>query len=153
MALMVLALLGPGVAHAHEAELISVRAVRDDASPDHVRETLTLSPETLRLLLPDLGARDGDAPGAPSFFEARRAELEARVWSRVPLFADEAPCILQSSGGAWDAERGVALHADFRCPPGALHQTFGVLDVLPRGYRVIRAGLGEGGAPAGAAFA
>ncbi|RKH17781.1 HupE/UreJ family protein, partial [Corallococcus sp. CA047B] len=139
-----MALLGSGVAHAHEADLISVRAVRDDASPALVRETLTLSPEALRLLLP---AFDADAS------EARRAELEACVWSRVPLFADGAACILQASSAARDPEGGVVLRADFRCPPGALHQTFGVLDALPAGYRVIRAGAAEGGAPAGTDFA
>ena len=157
MLLAALALLGAGVAHAHDADLISVRAVREDASPEFVRETLTLSPATLRLLLPDLpsGAGDGEPALSPSMFDARRADLEARVWKRAPLFADGAPCVLQSSRASWDAgeEGGVVLDADFRCPPGALHQTFDVLDALPGGYRMIRAGPRGQGAPVGAAFA
>ncbi|MCY1033694.1 HupE/UreJ family protein [Corallococcus sp. BB11-1] len=153
VALTALALLGPGAVHAHEADLISVRAVRDDASPERVRETLTLNPDTLRRLLPDLPPGSDPAAARSSFLEARRADLEARVWRRVPLSAGGAACVLEASRASWDAGPRVELHADFRCPPGTLQQTFGVLDELPAGYRMIRAGLRDDGASPGAGFA
>ncbi|WP_235685948.1 MULTISPECIES: HupE/UreJ family protein [Corallococcus] len=152
---MALVLLGPGAASAHADDLLSARVAREAASPERVRETLTLTPDTLRLLLPGLPPARPDVDRAPSaVLQAPRPEVEARIWSRLPLSADGAPCVLQSSEVAWDDANGTAvLAAEFTCPPGRLRQTFGVLDALPPGYRLIRAGGGAEGGFAGADFA
>ncbi|WP_223645442.1 HupE/UreJ family protein [Corallococcus sp. EGB] len=154
--LLALILLGPAAVHAHAADLLSVRAVREDASPERVRETLTLAPDALGLLVPGLpaGPWDDGAALSSAALQALRPQVEARIWNRSPLTAGGVPCALRSSSAAWNEESGtVALQAEFTCPPGPLQQAFGVLDALPPGYRLIRAGGPEQGGFAGMDFA
>jgi hypothetical protein len=127
-------LLASGGAFAHGADLIAAQAGRAPPGAPEVQARLTLTPETLGLLLSSGTGAEG--PHSQAELEARHPELARRVWDVSALRTPEGPCV--RTGHAAQLREGlVVLTATFRCPPGPLWQTFGLLSALPAGYQVV----------------
>jgi len=109
-------------AHAHDADVVFVRAQR--SGQNQVVEHVTLTFGTLGLLVRAKG------------LEENRQAIESAMWNRMPLSADNKPCI-RGATKALVHEGYAELIASFSCSFGTLTQTFGFLESLPRAYRVV----------------
>jgi len=142
-------LLAATAAQAHDADILytQVRRVAPDSA--EVRQVLTLTAPSLALLVP--ADADGDGTVSQADLDARHAALAVGVWDAMPLTAGGQACA-RTAHDARLRQTFVELSATYSCPPGALRQRYGVLSVLPEGYRVILGSVAEGEAP-GALFA
>jgi hypothetical protein len=141
--LLLLALLGPATARAHDADIVFAQVNR--VADGEVTVRLTLTAATLMMLAPVDVDGDGALHGAE--LSARQAAIEAGVWDQVPLgavaTAGAQPCS-RTESFARAEQTFVALHARFECPPGELQQQFRILSVLPSGYKVVLGSYGQG---------
>jgi hypothetical protein len=132
-------LLGALSAHAHDADIIYARVSRGDGGAVSERVTLnervTLTADTLGLLIP---LPEGAGALTQRDLDDRRAALEVGVWDAMPISGSETPCAREGAGAVL-REGYVELTARFRCPEGELRQTFRLLSILPRNYKVILA--------------
>ena len=135
-------LLGAGAARAHDADIIYTQVRRAEAGSPEVRVRLTLTGNTLGLLLP--ADADGDGAVSQADLDARRPALAVGIWDALPLTAGGQPCTRQEHSARY-VESYVELSATFQCPPGPLRQTYTVLSLLPANYRVVLGTYGEGG--------
>jgi hypothetical protein len=145
--LLLLPLLLPRPAWAHDADILYVEA-REGAA-GRVEERLTLTAGSLLLLAPVDASGDGAVDAAE--LAAGADALVYGVWEQAPLRAGGRPCVREATG-AEVHEGFLALSATFRCPEGERKQTFRLLSVLPAGYRVVLGRQGAEGAT-GHAFA
>ncbi|MCP3101625.1 HupE/UreJ family protein [Myxococcus sp. K15C18031901] len=148
-AVLVGLLLTAHVAGAHDADILYTQVRRVAADSPEVRQVFTLTSATLGLLVP--ADADGDGAVSQADLDARHAALAVGLWDALPLSAGGQPCA-RTAQAAVLRQTFVELTATYTCPPGALRQRYGVLAVLPEGYRVILGSSVEGEAP-GALFA
>ncbi|MBU8897409.1 HupE/UreJ family protein [Corallococcus sp. H22C18031201] len=147
LGMVVLAALWGSLARAHDADILYAQARREGPDASRVQETVTLTANTLALLVPV------DAHGSLTQAElnARADALSVGVWDAMPMTAGGKACV-RSGQRAWLRDAYVELSATFECPPGPLRQTFRLLAVLPANYRVVVGSFLEGDGP-GALFA
>jgi hypothetical protein len=133
-------LLWPGLAAAHDADIVFIQLVRGEG--ELVRARVTLTAQSLALLAPV----DADDDGRLTDGELQEAApaLRAGVWNQMPLASPGAPCERTAERAAL-REAYVELGAEYRCAPGELTQTFRILDVLPSNYQVVLGAFGDGG--------
>ncbi|AKF81990.1 hypothetical protein MFUL124B02_24800 [Myxococcus fulvus 124B02] len=145
-------LLSAHAASAHDADILYTQVRRTpDARASEVRQVLTMTAATLGRLVPAGVDADSDGALSQAELDARPDALLSGVWDVLPLTAGGEPCA-RTAQAARARHTFVELTATFTCPEGRLRQRYGVLSVLPSGYRVILGSVGEGGAP-GALFA
>lgn len=142
------ALLLPGPAAAHDADVIYVLATPGEA-PDVLVETVTLTSATLGLLAPV--DADGDGVLSQGDLDAKAKALSAGVWDDMPLAAAGQRCERLETRAVL-RQGFVELTGRFRCGEGELRQDFRLLRVLPPNYRVVL-GSQLAGEAAGRGFA
>ncbi len=128
-------------ARAHDADILYAQLWRPEAGGAEVRERITLTADTLALLLP--ADADGDGVLTQADLDARAPALALGFWDAVPLSAGDTPCA-RGETSARVRETYVALEARFTCPPGVLRQRFSLLALLPPSYKVVLGSLAEG---------
>jgi hypothetical protein len=116
--------LTTGGALAHDADLLFAQAGRTRPGAPDVQARLTLTAETLGLLL-----SNGADPNS--------------VWDAAPISTPEGPCA-RTEHPFHRRDGRVVLTATFHCPPGPLWQTFTLLSALPAAYQVVLSRPGEG---------
>ncbi|ATB33003.1 hypothetical protein MEBOL_006492 [Melittangium boletus DSM 14713] len=121
-------------AHAHDADILYAQLWRPEAAGAEVRERITLTADTLALLLP--ADADGDGVLSQADLDARERALAVGFWDAIPLSAGGRPCV-RSSTTAHLRDTYVELGARFSCAPGVLRQRFSLLSVLPPSYKVV----------------
>ncbi len=134
-------LLAAGSAGAHDADILYAQLWRPAAGGPEVHERLTLTAETLGLLIP--ADADGDGVLTQVDLDAREAALALGIWDAIPLSAGGQPCS-RTGATALLRETYVELGASFTCPSGELRQRFTVLSVLPSNYKVVLGSVVEG---------
>lgn len=127
-------LLLVGSAGAHDADIIYAQLWRPEVGMPEVRERLTLTAETLALLIP--ADADGDGALTQADLDARTQALAVGIWDAIPLSAQGRPCT-RTGTTARVREAFVELGATFTCAPGELRQRFSLLSLLPPNYRVV----------------
>lgn len=127
-------LLVAGSAGAHDADILYAQLWRPDASGPEVRERITLTAQTLALLIP--ADADGDGVLTQADLDARAPALAVGIWDAIPLTAGARPCA-RTGATARVRETFVELGASFSCPPGELRQRFSLLSLLPSNYKVV----------------
>ncbi|HEX8818754.1 MAG TPA: HupE/UreJ family protein [Archangium sp.] len=127
-------LLVGGSAGAHDADILYAQLWRPEASGPEVRERITLTAQTLGLLIPADADEDGVLTQAD--LDARAPALAVGIWDAIPLTAGGQPCA-RTGATAWVRETFVELGASFTCPPGELRQRFSLLSLLPSNYKVV----------------
>jgi hypothetical protein len=134
-------LLMAGSAGAHDADILFAQLWRPDAGGPEVRERITLTAETLALLIP--ADADGDGILTQADLDARAPALAVGIWDAIPLSAGGQPCA-RTASTAQVRETYVELSATFSCPPGELRQRFALLSVLPANYKVVLGSFVQG---------
>jgi hypothetical protein len=134
-------LLVAGSAGAHDADILYAQLWRPAADGPEVHERLTLTAETLALLIP--ADADGDGVLTQADLDARVAAISLGIWDALPLSAGGQPCT-RTGTSARLRETFVELGATHDCPPGELRQRFTVLSVLPSNYKVVLGSLVQG---------
>src|SRR5260370_42015831 len=129
--LAILSILVEIPVHAHDADVVFVRAERSGQNQIVERVTLTLG--TLGVLV-QKSFSSGDQ-GARELEENRRA-IETAVWNQMPISHQNTPC-LRGASKALVHEGYAELIASFSCSSGSLTQTFRFLESLPHAYRVV----------------
>lgn len=147
-AMLACLLLAAGAAAAHDADILYIEAHRARPEAPEVRQILTMTPETLALLLADA---DGGSLLTRNRLDARRDAIATGIWDAMPLASGGLPCVRTAHASA-PGQSFVELSATFTCPPGAMRQRFLVLTRLPPEYRVILGSVREGEVP-GTVFA
>jgi len=127
-------LLAAGSAGAHDADILYAQLWRPEAGGPEVRERITLTAQTLALLIP--ADADGDGVLTQADVDARAPALAVGLWDAIPLSAGGQPCT-RTGATARVRETFVELVAGFSCPPGELRQRFSLLSVLPPHYKVV----------------
>jgi hypothetical protein len=134
LALSLALLLVAGSAGAHDADILYAQLWRPQVAAPEVRERLTLTAETLALLIP--ADADGDGTLTQADLDAREPALALGIWDALPLTAGGQPCV-RTHATARVRETFVELGATFSCPPGELRQRFTLLALLPSNYKVV----------------
>jgi hypothetical protein len=142
LALSLTLLLVAGSAGAHDADILYAQLWRPQAGQPEVRERLTLTAETLALLIP--ADADGDGVLTQADLDALGPALAVGIWDAIPLTAGGQPCA-RTGATARVRETFVELGATFSCPLGELRQRFSLLALLPSHYRVVLGGFFQGG--------
>ncbi|WNG37457.1 HupE/UreJ family protein [Archangium violaceum] len=127
-------LLLVGSAGAHDADILYAQLWRPDAGKPEVRERITLTADTLALLIP--ADADGDGTLTQADLDARAQALAVGIWDAIPLSARGQPCA-RTGTTARVREAFVELGATFSCAPGELRQRFTLLSLLPPNYKVV----------------
>ena len=135
MALPLALLVVAGSASAHDADILYAQLWRSETGGPEVRERLTLTADTLALLIPAADA-DGDGALTQGDLDARAPALAVGIWDAIPLSAGGQPCARTGTSVRVRASF-VELGATFQCAPGALRQRFSLLSVLPSNYKVV----------------
>ncbi len=135
MALPLALLVVAGSASAHDADILYAQLWRSETGGPEVRERLTLTADTLALLIPAADA-DGDGALTQGDLDARAPALALGIWDALPLSAGGQPCARTGTSARVRASF-VELGATFQCPPGELRQRFSLLSVLPSNYKVV----------------
>jgi hypothetical protein len=141
LALSLALLLMAGSAGAHDEDILYAQLWRLQAAQPEVRERLTLTAETLALLIPV--DADGDGALTQADLDARELALAVGIWDALPLTAGGQPCA-RTGATARVRESFVELGATFSCPPGELRQRFSLLSLLPSNYKVVLGGFLQG---------
>ncbi|MFL5321492.1 MAG: HupE/UreJ family protein [Myxococcaceae bacterium] len=131
--LIVLVLLIPLRAFAHDADIVYAQLERTKGSSD-VTEVITMTQATLQLLAPADSNEDNFV--SQEELDKGADAIRAGIWSSLPLLANNKPCELRETQ-AHIKEGYLELRARFSCGAGPLSQTFRILSVLPRNYRVV----------------
>ncbi|WP_257446744.1 HupE/UreJ family protein [Archangium lipolyticum] len=134
-------LLVAGSAGAHDADILYAQLWRPEAGGPEVRERLTLTAETLGLLIPV--DADGDGALSQADLDARTQALAVGIWDAIPLTAGGRPCT-RTGASAMVRASFVELGATFSCPAGQLRQRFSLLSLLPSNYRVVLGSFMQG---------
>ncbi|MCY1077776.1 HupE/UreJ family protein [Archangium lansingense] len=134
LALPLALLVVAGSASAHDADILYAQLWRPEASGPEVRERLTLTADSLALLIP--ADADGDGALTQADLDARAPALAVGIWDSIPLSAGGQPCT-RTGTSARVRESFVELSATFQCAPGELRQRFSLLSVLPSNYKVV----------------
>jgi hypothetical protein len=134
LALPLALLVVAGSASAHDADILHVRLWRPEAGGPEVRERITLTADTLALLIP--ADADGDGALTQADLDARQQALAVGIWDAIPLTSGGQPCA-RAGTTARVRESLVELGATFTCAPGELRQRFSLLSLLPSNYRVV----------------
>jgi hypothetical protein len=134
-------LLVAGSAGAHDADILYAQLWRPEAGGPEVRERLTLTADTLGLLIP--ADADGDGALSQADLDARTQALAVGIWDALPLTAGGQPCA-RTGASAVVRTSFVELGATFSCPAGELRQRFSVLSLLPSNYRVVLGSFVQG---------
>jgi hypothetical protein len=134
LALPLALLVVAGSASAHDADILHAQLWRPEAGGPEVRERLTLTADTLALLIP--ADADGDGALTQADLEARAPALAVGLWDAIPLSAGGQPCA-RTGTSARVRESFVELGATFQCAPGELRQRFSLLSLLPSNYKVV----------------
>ncbi|QRK06901.1 HupE/UreJ family protein [Archangium violaceum] len=127
-------LLLVGSAGAHDADILYAQLWRPETGKPEVRERLTLTADTLALLIP--ADADGNGALSQADLDARAQALAVGIWDAIPLSAQGRPCT-RTSTTARVREAFVELGATFTCAPGELRQRFTLLSLLPPNYKVV----------------
>jgi len=135
LALPLALLVVAGSASAHDADILYAQLWRSETGGPEVRERLTLTADTLALLIPAADA-DGDGALTQGDLDARAPALAVGIWDAIPLSAGGQPCARTGTSVRVRASF-VELGATFQCAPGALRQRFSLLSVLPSNYKVV----------------
>jgi hypothetical protein len=115
---------------------------RSETGGPEVRERLTLTADTLALLIPAADA-DGDGALTQGDLDARAPALAVGIWDAIALSAGGQPCA-RTETRARVRESFVELGATFQCAPGELRQRFSLLSVLPSNYKVVLGSYTQG---------
>src|SRR5690242_21158344 len=85
-----LALLVSGNASAHDADILYAQLWRPEMGGPEVHERITLTANTLALLIP--ADADGDGALTQGDLDARQQALALGIWDAIPLSAGGRPC-------------------------------------------------------------
>ncbi|OJT22365.1 hypothetical protein BO221_21475 [Archangium sp. Cb G35] len=134
LALSLVLLVMAGSASAHDADILYAQLWRPVAGGPEVHERITLTADSLALLIP--ADADGDGVLAQADLDARAPALAVGIWDAMPLSAGGQPCTRGATTARLRASY-VELNATFQCAPGELRQRFSLLSVLPSNYKVV----------------
>lgn len=126
-------LLVSSSASAHDADIIYAQVQRAPGSTE-VSELVTMTAATLTLLAPV--DRDRDGIVTDDELSSGADAIRAGIWNELPLEAGGKRCAQKTAVSRF-RETYVELVATFDCAEGELVQTFRVLSILPRNYKVV----------------